>query len=111
MDLNMDFRTFPILMQKLVENKNITFVPDGFKVSRAFEDTKPVYVPLVDVTLFCQVWDYISTPFEQENLKKFKAAKQAAPGRGAAPAGRAPRLPAGDAAALEPAAAGGESDL
>jgi len=111
MDFRIDFRSFPLFLEKLLEGKDVMFFVDSFTVSRAFDESKPVYAPIVAVTLYCQVWDYISTSFEEKNLKDWLAAR-GKKGGAAAPApaaGRGPasgRTPARRTAPAEPESEG-----
>ncbi len=84
LEFQMDFRYFPVLLEKLLENKNVMLMPDGYFIERAFDPSKPVYVPLVQVSLYCEAWDYISTEFEKKNLEDAEAKK----GKGGAAGGK-----------------------
>jgi hypothetical protein len=88
-DFRIDFRALPILLQKLANNQNVMFFADAFTVNRSFEESKPVYAPIVAVTLFCQAWDYINdaNAFEKKNLETYRAKKSP---KGGAPAAGAP---------------------
>jgi hypothetical protein len=71
LEFQIDFRTFPVLMQKFLENRNVVFFPETYEITRSFDDTKPVYTPTVAVQIYCPVWDYISTPFETSQLEAY----------------------------------------
>lgn len=74
-EIQMDFRYFRVFLDKLINNENITFVPDGYKITRAFDESEPIFVPLVAVSLYGAVWDYISTDFELAMLKEVRPAR------------------------------------
>ena len=82
-EVEMDFRAFPVFLQKLLTNQDIIFYPLDYDVLRSFDDTKPVYSPTVSVTMYGQVYDYIDTPWDKANLNNFKAAKGAGKAGGA----------------------------
>ncbi len=86
LDFQIDVRDFPVFLEKLSSCKDVFFyVPGNWQMTRAFDETQAVYVPVVAVSLYCEVWDYISTQFERDNLKAYKKRK----------AGQARRAPAG----------------
>jgi hypothetical protein len=82
-EVEMDFRSFPVLLQKLLANEDIIFYPLDYDLQRSFDDTKPVYTPTVTMTMYGQVYDYISTPWDTANLDKYKGPKGATKGPGA----------------------------
>lgn len=82
-DFQVDFRTLPVLFSKFVNDEKICFIPDGYVIVRAFDETQPVYVPVVAVTLYCQVWDYMSTDFEKSLRDAYKAPPTTGRGAGA----------------------------
>lgn len=109
-DFRIDFRAFPLFLQKLVDNQNVMFFVDAFTITRSFEESKPVYVPIVAVTLYCQAWDYINVAneFEKNNLNAYKGKSGKGVGK---PAGRggAPAAPAAAPAKTSAPAAPAES--
>lgn len=79
-ELNIDFRDFPVFLEKLINNEEILFEPPGlWKMTRAFDESKAVYIPQVTVSFDCNVWDYIETQFERDNLVQYLKKQQ--PGR------------------------------
>lgn len=85
LEFQIDFRTFPVFQEKLINNEDVFFNPPGvWFMNRAFDDTKAVYVPVVSVSFDCDVWDYVSTPFEKDNAQKYgrKARRRQPAGRG-----------------------------
>jgi len=83
-DFIIDFRKFPVFLEKLVGNEEILFVAPGFwKIARSFDEDRAVYVPQVSVSLYCQVWDFISAGYEQQWLRQYEN-QQARPAAGAA---------------------------
>jgi hypothetical protein len=73
MEFSIDFRKLPVFLDKLVGNEDIFFdVPGFLKLTRSFDESKAVYVPAVSLTFYFRAWDYISTPFEKQNLKKYR---------------------------------------
>jgi len=107
LDFQIDFRTFPVFLQKLIDDPNVMFFPDGYRVARAFDETSPVYVPTVAVVMYCEVWHYISSTsaYDKNELQAYLQKKPAAARRGQPGAPRAPR-PAGIPAVPQPAAPG-----
>ncbi|MCD6406051.1 MAG: hypothetical protein J7M19_09510 [Planctomycetes bacterium] len=86
LDFQIDVRAFPVFLEKMSSYKDVFFyIPGNWEMARAFDETQAVYVPVVAVSLYCEVWDYISTEFERDNLKAYKKRK----------AQRASRDPAG----------------
>lgn len=82
-ELNIDFRDFPIFLEKLINNEEILFEPPGqWKMTRAFDESKAVYIPLMTVSFDCNAWDYIDTPFEKSNLVEYLRKQQAGAARG-----------------------------
>ncbi len=64
-----DFRHFPVFLEKLINREDVFFEPPGhWKMARAFDESQAVYSPQVSVSFDCRVWDYIQTDFEQANL-------------------------------------------
>jgi len=95
LEFQIDFRDFRVFFEKLLDDKSVLFMPGNYLIERAFDSSKPVYVPFVQVSLYCEVWDYVSTPFEQENLAAYKAKAGGGAGAAAAAAGGGRRRPAG----------------
>ena len=76
-EMIIDFQRFPVFMEKFISREDIFFDPPGFwKMVRAFDETKPVYVPQVSVSFYVDVWDYISTKFEKGNREMFRRRAQ-----------------------------------
>jgi hypothetical protein len=89
-DFIIDFRNFPVFLEKLVSHKEVLFEAPGFwRIARAFDETKGVYAPHVSVSLYCLAWDFISTDYEKVWLKEFDERQKKAPrGGGRRRAGR-----------------------
>lgn len=62
-DVQMDFRYFPVLLEKMVNDKNLMIYPIAYKVQRTVDETQPVFVPTVAVSLSCEIREYISSPY------------------------------------------------
>jgi len=79
-ELNIDFRDFPVFLEKLINNEEILFEPPGvWKMTRAFDESKAVYIPQMTVSFDCNVWDYIETEFEKSNLFQYVKKQQQQP--------------------------------
>jgi len=71
-EMIIDFRDFPVFLEKMINNEEIFFEPPGlWKMTRAFDETKAVYIPQVSVSFDCTVWDYIQTNHEKANLVEY----------------------------------------
>lgn len=78
LDLQIDLSKFPIFLERLVGNERLFFYPRGnMQITRAFDESQPVYVEKVSVSMYVQVWDYISTDFERQQLDIFRAKEKA----------------------------------
>jgi hypothetical protein len=80
LEFTIDFRKLPVFLDRLVNCEDVFFEVPGFmKMTRAFDETKAVYIPQVSLTFYFRAWDYISTKFERDNLAQYK---RRGPGQG-----------------------------
>ncbi len=82
-DFIIDFRTFPVFLEKLIANEEVLFEAPGFwRIARAFDETKGVYAPHVSVSLYCLAWDFIAADYEKDWLKEFEEQRKQGGGGG-----------------------------
>jgi hypothetical protein len=72
LDFQIDFRYFNIFLGKLADDDKVMFVTDSYSVARGFSEQDAVYEPVVAVSLYCLVYDYISSDFEKASLAQYK---------------------------------------